>query len=409
MISLKTELPSVDLRTTLDGVARRWWIVVGSIAVTTFLVFAQDSGLRSEPQGKLIIERSFEATFETDELDLVKIDPSAINPVPSFDNQILLLNSIETANKLRTKTNSQSTVSVTRSEPKFTLVEALDDQNNRVSFISTGTPMYSFRCEGSKKPDCLKLIREYVRLTIELRRESLLGGLDRGVKLISNLISLAKNRLANPGSLSFDELQPQRQELASLVTKLDALKKAQEDVSGDLIFISEATSVEGKSIASVTPKTYGFGFGLGLAIGLFISLQLASMEKTIRHHRQVWRVNENVPILGSSHGDISSKQKIALAASLQNAQSIGTSSALVVTHDSELNSFAHDFLSLVPSISASVVTSATELSVDQLAGGHSRGVIILVRIGQTTRQQLTETLDLVMSGGNRILGVALVP
>jgi hypothetical protein len=72
---LDSDIPSVDLRSALDGVARRWWLVALSVLVAVGIVFAQDSGLRSEPNGKVVVDRTYEAVIETDELAIVKVDP----------------------------------------------------------------------------------------------------------------------------------------------------------------------------------------------------------------------------------------------------------------------------------------------------------------------------------------------
>ena len=177
MSFLNTEIPSVDLRSALDGIVRRWWVVLLSVVIAMGIVFAQDSGLRTEPAGNVIVERTYEAVVETDALDIVKIDPSSIVPVPSFDNQVAILTSSETLDQLREQTDSDAEVSVTRSEPKFTIVETIDDLNNRVSFLSTGTPAYTFRCIGKAEDSCNDLIDAYVSKTVELRKESVLGGL----------------------------------------------------------------------------------------------------------------------------------------------------------------------------------------------------------------------------------------
>jgi hypothetical protein len=98
---LNAEIPSVDVRAALDGISRRWWIVLLSIIVAVGIVFAQDSGLRTEPAGNVIVERTYEALVETDALSVVKVDPAAIVPVPSFDNQLAILSSEEILDELR--------------------------------------------------------------------------------------------------------------------------------------------------------------------------------------------------------------------------------------------------------------------------------------------------------------------
>ena len=407
MSLLNSEIPSVDLRAAVDGIARRWWIVVLSILIAIGVVFAQDSGLRTEPAGSVNVERTYEALVETDALDIVKVDPAAIVPVPSFDNQLAILRTQETLDELRQTASSDALIEITRSEPKFTIVETIDDLNNKVSFLSTGTPAYTYRCVGSDAASCNSLIDAYVAKTVELRKESVLGGLAHGVSLVDDLISKAQARLTD-GTLTSEQLTPQRVELASLLTKRDALENVTSSVTGGMVLVTQGSWTEGKTTASVSASTYGFGLVVGLIVGLLLALQLAAFDKTIRRAWQVHRVSDELTILGSPFGADTAGQKTALAAALEHARSTGATSALLVTHDPAMYDFAHDILQLVPQIPGTVITSVADASVNELAGGQSRGVIILVKSGQTTRRQLAETLGAVTSGGNRVLGVALV-
>jgi hypothetical protein len=404
---LNAEIPSVDLRAALDGIARRWWIVVLSIVVAIGVVFAQDSGLRSEPAGNVIVERTYEALVETDALEVVKVDPAAIVPVPSFDNQLALLRSQETLYELRQKTGSDASVEVSRSEPKFTIVETIDDLNNKVSFLSTGTPAYTFRCVGNAEQSCNDLIDAFVEKTVEVRKESVLGGLDDGLALITDLISKAESRLTE-NSLNQAQISPQRVELASLITKRDALEKVRTMVTGGLIPVTQGSWTEGKTTASVSSSTYGFGFGVGLIIGLLLALQLTALDKTIRHAWQVRRVDDELRVLGSPFGSRDSGQKTSIASSLRQAQSTGATSALLITHDQSLNTFAQDVLQLVPEMPSSILASPSGASVEQLAHGSKCAVVVFVKTGETTRRQLAESLGLISSGGSRVLGVALI-
>ena len=407
MRSLNAEVPSVDVRAALDGISRRWWIVLLSVVVAVGIVFAQDSGLRTEPTGNVTVERTYEALIETDALSVVKVDPAAIIPVPSFDNQLAILSSEETLDELRAITRTDVVVEVTRSEPKFTIVETVDDLNNRVSFLSTGTPSYTYRCIGSSEGPCDDLIDAFVAKTVELRKESILGGLDGGLNLLTDLIAKAEARLLE-SSPDEGQKSTQQLELAALITKRDALDAARVRVTGGLLLVKDHAWTKGKTTASVTASTYGFGFVVGLILGILLVLQLTVMDKTIRHGWQVHRVDESLPILGAPFALSDQDQLIALAAALKHAQTTGATSALIVAHEFELVSVGQKVLDLVPNISGVVLTSAAEATVDQLAGGKSRAVIALIKAGQTTRHELAETLGLIASGGNRMLGVALI-
>ena len=407
MSFVNSDIPSVDLRSALDGIGRRWWLVVLSVAVAIGIVFAQDSGLTSSPEEKIVVDRSYEAVVETDELGIVKVDPSAIVPVPSFDNQLALLESEEVLAELRESTGVDASLDVSRSEPKFTITDSLDELNNRVTFLSSGTPTYFFHCVGDSEEDCNTILDAYVKMAVERRKESVLGGLNSGLELTNLLIAAGEERLAS-GNLDDAERTAQRNELAALTTKRDALQTAVSGVSGELILVTNESFVQGRSAASVTSSTYGFGFGVGLIIGLLLALQLAALDKTIRYPWQVHRVSASVPLLGSPVARADDAQSTALAAAFEHAKSQGATSAMIHTLDPSLTNFANGVIAKVPQVNAVVSGSSDGLTVDRVAGGNTRSLIVLVKAGRTTRSELSEALGLLTAGGNRLLGVALI-
>ncbi|NCZ71715.1 MAG: hypothetical protein EBY80_16495, partial [Actinobacteria bacterium] len=224
---------------------------------------------------------------------------------------------------------------------------------------------------------------------------------------LTDLIATAEARLVE-SSPDDGQKSAQRLELAALITKRDALDAARVRVTGGLLLVKDHAWTKGKTTASVTASTYGFGFVVGLVLGILLVLQLTVMDKTIRHGWQVRRVDESLPIIGPPFALSDQDQLIALAAALKHAQTTGATSALIIAHKLELVSVGQKVLDLVPSISGVVLASAAEATVDQLAGGQSRAVIALIKTGHTTRRELAETLGLIASGGNRMLGVALI-
>lgn len=407
MSFLDSDLSSVDLRSTVAGVVRRWWVVAASVVVAIGIVFAQDSGLQTEPNGNVIVERTYEATVETDELSIVKIDPAAITPVPSFDNQLAILRSDATLDELRASSGSDGAIEVTRSEPKFTIVETIDDLNNKVSFLSTGTPSYTYRCIGSKSSSCGSLIDAYVARTTELRKESVLGGLEDGISLTNSLIESGQERIVAE-SLDPSALAAQQAEISSLITKRNALERAASKVTGSLILVSEGSWTEGKSTASVSASTYGFGLGVGLIVGILIALQLAALDKKIRHAWQIRRVDDSLAVIGSPYPRHDDAQCRAVSAALRHAQLDGAGSALIVAEGSSLADFARRVSNEVPDLSVTIVESNASTTVGQLAASTDQVALVLVAAGHTTRRQLAESIGLVTAGGNRLLGVALV-
>ena len=407
MSFVNSDIPLVDLRSAIEGAARRWWVILVSVLVAIGVVFAQDSGLRSSANGDVVVTRTYEAVAETNDLNIVKVDPSLIVPVPSFDNQLAILQSNETRLALQELTGSDAAVDVTRSESKFTIVETLDDANNRVSFLATGTPSYTVRCVGKVIKACETLLDAYATKIAELRKESVLGGVSAGLSLVESLIDTAEKRLAS-GEFAPELRRSQQDQLAQLLTSRDALEAIQETITGRVIFIDQQVSVTGKSTSSATSSTYGFGLGVGLIAGILLALQLAALDKTIRHRWQIYRVNENIPVIGSHSARSDDVQLAAIASALSTARTNGAKSSLIVAQHDSLAEFATKVSGVASGMQSEVVGSIESMNVDQLAGGSTRVVIVLIKAGITTRNQLADTVGLVTSGGNRLIGVALI-
>ena len=401
-----TDIPSIDLRAWFDGLRQRWWVVLVTTLLGLVVVFAQDSGLRQEPTGEFVVKRVLESTSVLDELTLAKIDLASVTPVPSFENQLLVIQSEETLDELREMANSQAEIDVTRSEPKFTITETLDKENNYVSFLSTGTPSYIFECTGEDQASCDRLIDAYVAKVSELRKESVIGGIDDGITLVTQLIERATERISDP-LLTPGQVTAYQEELASLTTKLDALTETRSTATGDLIPIDETVRRKGKSISSVTPMTYGFGAAAGLALGFLLALQLASSDKRIRHAWQISRL-QNVSLIGSTKPRSDERQATALAAAIRHANGVSAGSVIVLALHDSLNGFGRSVLNLVPEISGSVVTGSEPTSVDLLVGTGSTSLLVLIKARVSTRDELLEKIGEFTSGGRRLLGVALV-
>lgn len=405
---IDVEIPSIELRSALDGVARRWWVVASCMLIAVVLVFVQQSGPGSRGEGtSLVLERRYEAVIETDELNVVKIDPSAIVPVPSFDNQLSIISADETSEKLRRQTQTDAVVEVTRSEPKFTLTDSLDEGNNRISFLSTGTPSYAFRCIGKDVDSCTRLIDAYVSMTIELRRESVLGGLEGGLTLLASLIEAAEERIALP-ALSEAQRTAEITELASLLTKRDALELIESKITGKLILIDEGSLSAPAVPRSEMVSSYVFGLAVGLVIGVLLALQLAVMDKRVRHGWQVRSVGRGASLIGSPVASDSSSQAIALASSLSQAHRSGAESTLLIELGPELRSFSEQILNNVDQTRVVVIDDVNAITADQLIGNETRSVLILAKAGRTTRGQLAESIGLVTAGRRGLIGIALI-
>ena len=405
---LTSEIPAVDLRSALTGLARRWWVILVVTGIVLGLVLAQDANFGdSDESGLFISERTYEGLIETDELGLVSIEPSTIVPVPSLDNQLAILTSPETLQELRSATGTDSIVEVTRSEPKFTIIESVDNLNNRVSFLSTGTPRYSFKCVDNSAGDCAKILDAFVARTIALRKESVLGGLQTASDLVARLIASTRERLKEPES-TIGERQAQEAELASLMTKQDALGNAVATVSGEMMLITESSGPVVVPEKKVSASTYGFGTALGLVLGLLLALQLSVLDKRIRYRWQIARIDADLPILGSFKPRSDELQARTLAAAITVSQGLGVRTIMVLALHDSLQPFGLKILELVSGVNGQVLGSLESASLQDLVGDGTRGAVILIKAGITTRENVTESIALLTSAGIRLIGLSLV-
>jgi hypothetical protein len=409
MTVFESEIPSIDIRSAIDGVARRWWIVGLGLVVSLGIVGLQDVGLISKSTPVLtVVERRYEPKNEVDELGLARIEPSMIVPVPSFENQLAILRSPELLEQLRTKPGSTASIEITQSEPRFTIVESIDNANNRVSFLSTGTPNLTFKCFGSEQKECLDLVDAYVAKAVELRKESVLGGLSDASSLVQDLIESVSQDVDKSGNDSI-KAAALASELAILRTKSAAISKAASKISGGLIPVTDDTYQVGGTTTPVTTSTYGFAATVGLIIGLLLALQLSYSDKTIRYSWQILRLDNKIHVIGSPFPRADIVQATATAASVERAAHSGTTSMLVLAPSKKAQSFASEALSLAPNIANEIHSSIDSISVQQLTNSGNKGLLIVIEKAQMLRRDLQEMIGIAKSGGLSLIGVVLIP
>jgi len=401
------EISSVDLRTAVTGIRRLWWVVLGCVIVALGVGFVQESEILSDgPRTYTAVERVYEPVIEVDELGIVGIEPSAIVPVPSFDNQLELLRSDETLDKMRNVTGLSTVVEITRSEPKFTIVNTIDQLNNHVSFLSTGTPSYTYLCYGDTTADCDPMIDALVTETIRLRKESVLAGLTGGLSLLDGLIGSTEETLAS-SSLSTEERTAQSAHLVELRSKQSALTNAQANITGEMLLISQNTWTHGGTTSSGAASKYAFVGSVGLIIGLLLALQLAAIDRRIRFAWQLERLGNDVKVLGSPYPRSDDSQATSLATALRHAVSAGADKCIIVASDPSTKSFADKILGLVPDVDGVIVRAIESSELARLSSGKN-AVLLLALAGTTTRREVLETIGLATTGANHLLGVALV-
>jgi capsular polysaccharide biosynthesis protein len=399
-----------DLRGVLDTLRLRWWIVLLSVVVAVFAVFIQETNSKTPTDGYLVtVYKTYEAKIETSALQIAQVDPSAVVPFPSFESQLGVLQSGETSTELLARAGVDAVVAVTRSEPKFTMVDTLDEANNRVTFLSRGTTSYTYMCRAANVEDCKKLIDAYVLKTSELRKEGTIGGLEVGQKLISDLLvageaNLKELRSTGAPATSIAALE---NKLVDLKTKSDALDFTADEIAGTLEFASEAIVEDGATASFVKKSSYFYGLIFGLIVGLLIVSQLGITDKRIRSKRQINRGQPGLSVLGDVATRSGLQEGVAAVVASARAHSINLVRVVGLGGESStLSSFNNEVAK--HSLQVAPLPLFSTLTAEALLAPANSAMLLVAVKGVSRIDSLQQAVEAAQLAGNQMLGVLLV-
>jgi hypothetical protein len=399
-----------DLRGVLDTLRLRWWIVLLSIIVAVFAVFIQETNSKAPTDGYLVtVYKTYEAKIETSALQIAQVDPSAVVPFPSFESQLGVLQSGDTATELFARAGVDAVVAVTRSEPKFTMVDTLDEANNRVTFLSRGTTSYTYMCRAANVEDCNKIVDAYVLKTSELRKEGTIGGLEVGQKLISELLMAGEadlNDLRSTGAPA-TSIAALENKLVDLKTKSDALEFTADEIAGTLEFASEAIIEDGAAASFVKKSSYLYGLIFGLIVGLLIVSQLGITDKKIRSKRQINRGRPSLPVLGDVATGSGLQEGIAAVVASARAHSINLVRVVGLGGESStLSSFNNEVAK--HSLQVAPLPLFSTLTAEALLAPANSAMLLVAVKGVSRIDSLQQAVEAAQLAGNQVLGVLLV-
>ena len=399
-----------DLRGVLDTLRLRWWIVLLSIIVAVFAVFIQETNSKAPTDGYLVtVYKTYEAKIETSALQIAQVDPSAVVPFPSFESQLGVLQSGDTTTELLARAGVDAVVAVTRSEQKFTMVDTLDEANNRVTFLSRGTTSYTYMCRAANVEDCNKLIDAYVLKTSELRKEGTIGGLEVGQKLISELLMAGEADLKDLRSTGAPatSIAALENKLVDLKTKSDALEFTADEIAGTLEFASEAIIEDGAEASFVKRSSYLYGLIFGLIVGLLIVSQLGITDKKIRSKRQINRVRPSLPVLGDVATGSGLQEGIAAVVASARVHSINLVRVVGLGGESStLSSFNNEVAK--HSLQVAPLPLFSTLTADVLLAPANSAMLLVAVKGVSRIDSLQKAVEAAQLAGNQVLGVLLV-
>jgi hypothetical protein len=384
---LNREVGEVELIPVARGIVSRWWVVLIAALIGTVAMWSQESDLATTPASVEVI-RTYESRDETALLSLVGIDPSTVSPFPSFENQVIQVQSQTMRDAIATKIGFSVSVSVSRGEQRFSLINTNEgDGRTKFTFLSAGTPQYSFYCSDASEDKCNTALDEYLLQLQEIRKQSIVSGLDRLQTLLESLpINTASNE-----------------------EKISALKAAKPLINGELALLSTSANAVGATVSTVKSSTYTFGFIGGALIGLLIALQLTLMDKRVRSLSQLTKRFESQSLLGMVTSESASIQHVA-AAVVARAHALSISSVALVPVDEQTEALklAEKLDAVTASMGVTVTSLAptSSLSASDLISSHS-GMITLASRGVSNTEEIVATWSVLESAQKPMLGVLL--
>ena len=384
---LNREVGEVELIPVAKGILARWWIVLIAALVGVVAMWSQESDLATTPAITEVV-RTYESRDETALLSLVGIDPATVSPFPSFENQVLQIQEATMREAVEAKIGFSVSVSVAREDQRFSLINTNQgDGLTKFTFMSVGTPKYKFYCSDAPEDKCNIALDEYLLQLQEIRKQSIVSGLDRLQVLLE---SLPVTTQAN-------------------TERIAALKATKPLVKGELALLSTASNSVGATISTVKFSTYVFGLFGGALIGLLIALQLTLTDKRVRSMSQLSKRFEARALLGVVSPEPASIQHVA-AAIVARAHSLSLASVAIVPADEQTSTqLLVEQIHAVTSPLGVTITSLTPISLitaGDLVSSKS-GMIVLASRGVSHTQDIVDTWSVLEHSDKPVLGVIL--
>lgn len=384
---LNAEVEDIDIVPVAKGIASRWWIVLIAAVFGVGAMWSQESNLSTTPSSTKVV-RVYESRDELALLSLVGVDPAAVSPFPSFDNQILQVKESPIRDEIVAKLGFDLDISITRSEQRFSLLDTVEgDGKTKFTFLSVGTPSYTFSCIDASPNKCNAAIDEYLARLSDLRKNSVLSGLNRLETML-------------------EALQMKSAESAEKIEAINAVKAL---INGELAPLSTTNLAIGGTVSTVKSSTYIFGLFAGAFVGLIIALQLTLIDKRIRSVRQLAKRFGGIPVLGHIHDGESGIQQVTAAVVAKSLQRLSKIVSAVPASN------ALDIGSLIESINEqSVKLGVTVFGVPSMSVinapdliSSSETAVIIAEEGTTKFDEIANTISILESSNKSVIGIIL--
>lgn len=358
----------------------------------------------SKSDSPIVVEQFFEAPVEVSELGLARVDPVLLVPSPSTDAQLAILRADKVVAEIRLATKSRAAIEINYSSPKFTIVDSLDEVNNRVSFLSTGTASFSYSCVGDTAAECDRVIQAFVVKTEFIRRAATKTPLVRALTLLDSLIDERMTSLNNPG-LKAEERLAEANALVSLRLSRSAISLTIPKITGRLI---ETSRIE-RPLTPISHKirisSLGFGGVVGLILGLLLVLQLGVMDSRIRFATDVAELGKDFYVVGSPTPRTDLMQIRSVASTLIRESNTGQGDQVVIPFGNRATTFAEHLRVQTPALQ--VFDIADERMVERIIALAPKFVLLIAEVGKTTKDEIQNVVGLASLQAART-GVVLI-
>jgi hypothetical protein len=384
-------MAGVDLPAFWETLKLRWWVIPAVIAVAVGFLWAQESDLQTEP-GSYYISETYEARDQTAVLASVGIDPVSVRAFPDANNQLLLLQSASVKAEIAKQVGSDVAVTVSRSQPSFTLVDTLEsDGKSSFVFTSAGVPTYSFACNEPVKADCRDAIDAYVARTTDIRKSALAAGL-ADLRAVLTRVSAESDD-------------------ANVATQIAAIQALEGRLDTPLLKVSEYEEAIGTTISTVRRPTYTFGIAGGLLIALLILLQLTYTDNRIRSIRQLSRIVGTNRVLGhiSREPNPLSERRVAVAMCTTPGLTSGTTVRYLPLRQPLLEEGSLHRVAACADLPSVAAPPFSAIGVSTLTQPSSSEVdVIVVQRNKDLRTDLVEVLAALDRSERKVSGVLLL-
>jgi hypothetical protein len=385
---VNADVDEIEIVPVAKGILARWWMVVIAALLGIVVMWSQESDLSTTPASTKVV-RTYESRDETALLSLVDIDPATVSPFPSFDHQILQIQEPSMREEITTKAGIDLDVSITRSEQRFSLLDTVEgDGKTKFTFLSVGTPTYSFSCTDGSPENCNTLIDEYVARLSQMRKESIVSGLDRLQLMLESL------QLNTPANLD----------------RIAAISSAKTLINGELALLSTTNMPIGGTVSTVKSSTYAFGFFGGALVGLLLALQLTLIDKRVRTIHQLSKKFGSESVLGEIRDGMHSVEHVAAAiVAKAGHQSISEVSVLPANEKFSVEVLGNNLSAITQQLGLTVeaLPEINLVNASRLLSS-PRAAVVVAESGKTRFEEIERTCAILRAANTLVLGILLV-